>query len=103
MYTSLKPGEPGSFLDWVIKEPTTTWTKLCPQCQGHGGWNLKVDAYGSGKHFQTTCDVCCGWGWISPKRECVQHTWEFVKNLGRCYNRYKCTKCGAIDDVDSGD
>ena len=31
------------------------------------------------------------------------HEYTHVKNLGRCYNRYQCTKCGRTMDVDSGD
>jgi hypothetical protein len=31
------------------------------------------------------------------------HDWKFVENLGRCYNRYKCSKCGRQWDIDSSD
>ena len=32
-----------------------------------------------------------------------EHEWEHSATLGRCYNRYKCKKCGATKEVDSGD
>ena len=31
------------------------------------------------------------------------HEWEHVAELGRCYDRYKCKKCGAIKEVDTSD
>lgn len=31
------------------------------------------------------------------------HEDEHVANLGNCYNRYKCKKCGYTHDVDSSD
>lgn len=34
-------------------------------------------------------------------REC-EHTWT-TQNLGRCYNAYTCSKCGAYYTVDSSD
>ncbi len=37
------------------------------------------------------------------KYESCDHVWKFDVNLGRCYNQYKCTKCGALEQVDSGD
>jgi len=37
------------------------------------------------------------------KREMCDHYWLFDRNLGRCYNQYKCSHCGALSRVDSGD
>lgn len=31
------------------------------------------------------------------------HSYMHEKNLGRCYNRLRCSKCGRTIDVDSGD
>ena len=31
------------------------------------------------------------------------HELALVANLGRCYNRYRCTKCDRTFDIDSGD
>lgn len=32
-----------------------------------------------------------------------EHNYEHTANLGRCYNEYKCTKCGHVNTVDSSD
>lgn len=32
-----------------------------------------------------------------------EHKFVFDRNLGRCYNRYVCTLCGAFSCVDSSD
>jgi hypothetical protein len=34
--------------------------------------------------------------------KCV-HDWVHTRNLGKCYNEYKCEKCGTYNTVDSGD
>jgi hypothetical protein len=31
------------------------------------------------------------------------HKMEHTTRLGNCYNRYTCSKCGYVDDVDSSD
>lgn len=31
------------------------------------------------------------------------HDWKFLKEIGRCYVMYKCTRCGAIHRIDSSD
>ncbi len=36
--------------DWLADH-----TVPCPKCKGHGYWNLTLDAYGPGKHFQSLC------------------------------------------------
>jgi len=35
--------------------------------------------------------------------EKCRHKWVHTRNLGRCYNEYRCDSCGAIDAVDSSD
>jgi len=32
-----------------------------------------------------------------------EHEYEHTRNLGRCYNEYRCTKCKRIKTVDSSD
>lgn len=105
MYTSLKPTDPGAFQDWVKKEPMHGFVDECPKCRGFGGWNLQVNAYGAGKHFQCTCSVCYGWGYVKPSMLCTnggEHDWQYVKHLGNCWRQYKC-HCGAFTEVDSSD
>ena len=75
--------------------------ELCPKCHGHGGWILKKDAYGPGKHFLMGCDHCNGWGWAEPS-ECV-HEFKVGKSLGKCLHEWVCVKCGAARVVDSSD
>lgn len=103
MMDYLNPGDPDSFLDFEVKEQRKPDYVLCPVCQGHGGWNLRVHAYRHGDHFRAFCDQCSGSGWCHPDNAKCAHTWKFVANLGRCYNQYQCTKCGIKQNVDSGD
>lgn len=99
----LESTDPGAFQDWVKNKPSLVYTKECPVCQGYGGWNLTVNAYGPGRHFKCVCSTCNGYGYVHPDMKCTGHVWTFVENLGRCYNRYKCTKCDIFQDVDSTD
>lgn len=34
--------------------------------------------------------------------EC-EHEMKHTRNLGRCYNEYTCSKCGYVEQIDSGD
>ena len=107
---------PDAFLDYPgIKKPEYGHTKLCPKCKGHGGWNLRLNAYSLHNypntaenrhrysHFKCMCSHCSGWGYVLPTETCPGHEWQFLQNLGRCYNRYKCLICGKTSDVDSSD
>ena len=110
---------PDAFVDFT-KMALPVWAtpdqyKECPRCKGHGGWNLQRNAYSLHNyadtaenrhrysHFCAMCGHCKGWGFVSVKVTCPGHEWVFDKNLGRCYNRYRCTLCSAINDVDSSD
>lgn len=79
-------------------------TVLCPKCKGHGGWNLTLNAYGPGKHFQAHCSQCNGWGYVRPGRdaECI-HEDKHLRNTGNCLNVYGCVKCGREVEIDSSD
>jgi hypothetical protein len=35
--------------------------------------------------------------------ECSHRNSVHVRNLGRCYNEYRCTDCGLVFTIDSGD
>lgn len=95
---------PDAFVDWKhLEAPNPTFSKECPRCKGFGGWNLKMNSYGIGKHLQCQCSHCNGWGYVSSAETCEGHEWVFEENLGRCYNRYRCLKCGKKTNVDSGD
>lgn len=77
----------------------------CPRCKGYGYCVYIWDAYGPGKHFKGFCIQCNGYGVVrkdSKDASCV-HQYVHQKNLGRCYNREVCTKCGQTIDIDSSD
>lgn len=100
----LNPGDHRSFDGHtVVQNSSPLQYKHCPKCAGHGRWNLRVDAYGPGRHFVGVCDHCSGWGLVDVNQTCVNHNWKHTANLGRCYNEYTCTHCGAVSRVDSGD
>jgi len=100
----LEPTDPGAFQDMKVKDQPVKsfpgWTELCPECKGHGGWNMLLNEYGKGKHFQASCGACWGWGWHTPG-ECA-HKWDGKrKNVGNCLNVWTCSKCGLEREVDS--
>jgi len=110
------PNDPEAFVDYDGKKPPIKDFKECPVCKGYGGWNLQLNAYplrprlennSINRHFYShqkcNCNHCNGWGYVSQEITCDSHEWKFEKNLGRCYNRYKCAKCGLTKDVDSSD
>ena len=101
----LEPSDENAFLDFVKKEkrPDLNLYFECPRCKGYGGWNLTINAYGEGKHFRCSCNHCNGWGYVDIDSVDHIHDWQFVCNLGRCYNRYKCSICDREWDIDSSD
>ena len=81
---------------------------LCPLCKGHGMWNLKVDAYGKGRHFQRGCRQCNSWGWVdagSLDATCIHE----VEEVSRPANHRSgihvevCKKCGRKSSYDTSD
>jgi RecJ-like exonuclease len=108
---------PYAFVDFPKKDPKPEYgmTKECPVCKGHGGWNLELNAYPlhnyentpenrhKYSHFKACCSHCNGWGYTREDEDCDGHEWIFVKNLGRCYNQYECSKCGKTWNIDSSD
>ena len=111
----LSPTDDGAFADYPLRQPMHGLTKMCPRCEGHGGWNLRLNAYPlhdkadtaqnrhAFSHFKTGCGHCYGYGYVQDSETCEGHDWKFEKNLGRCYNRYACSKCNQTMDVDSSD
>ena len=109
----LEPTDPGAFDDF----PPVSIPKglvICPKCQGHGGWNLRLNAYSLHgypdtrenrhrySHFRASCSSCWGYGYLQPGQTCV-HEWDYYRTIGRCLHEWKCVKCGAIREVDSSD
>jgi hypothetical protein len=116
-FNFLDYNHPDAFVDFPVKEPYNDLKVLCPRCKGHGGWNLRLNAYNLHdhpdtpenrhrySHFRASCNHCDGWGYVSEETaaKCQGHEWKFVQNLGRCYNRYRCIHCGQLNNVDSSD
>lgn len=106
----LKPGDPGAFDGLTKQEPAPAQRMMgggavveCAQCRGHGKWNLKLDAYGPGKHFRASCNNCTGWGYVSAKQGNHIHEWDRGETVGNCLTRYTCAGCKEVWDVDSSD
>lgn len=120
-YLSVK--DKGAFRDWPRGEMkklremshASGYTKLCPVCKGHGGWNLQLNAYPLHlhkdtarnrhffSHFRAHCMHCNGWGWTSPAETCPGHQWVPVRKTGNCLTVHRCTVCGKEWEIDSSD
>ena len=90
--------------DTPVKEanPRYGYTVLCPKCEGHGTYNLELNAYGPGKHFKGCCQQCTGWGWVTPDNATCIHDWkQTAHDERRCLTNYQCSKCGKTETVDS--
>ena len=87
----------------AAKHPIPVGSVQCPKCKGHGGWNLRLNAYGPGRHFRAACDQCNHWGHTTAKDAQCVHTFDNGRNVGRCLTLYTCTKCGTKRTVDSSD
>ena len=126
MHTYLEHDSPDAFLDYPEEQPENVlrmarengMTQRCHVCKGHGGWNLRLNAYNlwdredtpenrhNFSHFKCSCGQCNGWGWIKPDSadaKCEKHEWVHAKNLGRCLHLYECKNCGKQHEVDSSD
>jgi hypothetical protein len=112
----MKPTDPDAFVDFP-KKPRATWMPddyvECPKCDGHGGWNLTLNAYNLWdrpdtpenrhrySHFVASCSQCWGYGWVDPKEtECI-HTYKFLRSTGNCLRQEKCTGCDKVIEIDS--
>jgi len=103
------------FSDIPLKQPPVSagLVHVCPKCRGHGGWNLRRNAYGPGKHFQCGCGQCNGWGFVDESdRLCVHGYRELtqaecrareIPHHGICWHVLECTSCGRRLSYDSGD
>jgi hypothetical protein len=103
--TLLTYDDPTAYEGLEKRKPRDPIAVECPKCNGHGGWILRRDAYGPGRHFRASCDNCWGWGYVKPgsKDANCLHEYQTDRNVGRCLNVWKCRKCGAEREVDSSD
>jgi len=54
-------------------------------------------------YFHDFCIVVPDSGDVMYRIAPCLHDMEHNKNLGNCYNQYKCTKCGKTRNIDSSD
>lgn len=106
---------PDAFVDWPVMQPAHGYTKPCPVCKCHGGWNLQLNAYSLHhypdtpenrhrySHFRATCGHCHGWGYVRPENTCPGHEWVHVRNTDRCLAEYQCKHCNVVAEFDSSD
>lgn len=108
---------PDAFTDYPPQEERlATWKKHhpnieptpCPACRGRGGHQLKLNAYGPGRHFACACGQCVGWGFVDAKAEprdatCIHKGVEIPERSRMCWHEYRCEKCGREWAVDSSD
>lgn len=109
----LESTDEGAFEGMTVKAMPSGKTAICPVCQGHGGWHLRLNA--SGKHFDCFCNQCNGYGWVkkdSPDATCVHETRELsqkecqdlnIIHFGSCWHVEQCKHCGKISSYDSSD
>lgn len=103
----LSPGDPGSFKDLPVRDKPEGRLAgpgrdhQCPKCQGRGGWNLLVDAYGPGKHFRSHCLQCSGWGWVKERDAICVHDWDETRGKRMGQRFYTCKSCGAVRETNS--
>ena len=83
-------------------KPSDEWVP-CPVCNGYGMWNLQLDAYGHGKHFQAACSQCNSYGYVPANSLHVMciHEMKTITHITCTYHKEKCTKCGYENYIDS--
>lgn len=106
-FTDLPVRTLAAFTDFADGSKRSGTFVLCPKCHGHGGWNLLLNQYGPGKHFQASCAQCWGWGWVagdSTDATCL-HDFHAIKpdQPFRCWHTDQCRKCGRTVSYSSDD
>lgn len=114
----LEPTDEGAFMDFPApreKPAHMADSVLCPKCHGHGGWNLKLNAYPLHSyadtpenrhrysHFRASCSQCNGWGWTEADNVDCIHDYAPHRTLAAYTHESKCTKCGHTVVYDSSD
>ncbi len=119
MHKYLEPTDPEAFTDYPLQSSEEAakyeMTVACPKCKGHGGWNLRLNAYPlHGKddnpenrhkfsHFRASCSHCQGWGYVTSDNADHVHDWVWVRNTGNCLNLHECSICKRQWEIDSSD
>jgi RecJ-like exonuclease len=102
------------YLDFPPVRPVPEGKKTCAACEGHGGYNVRLNAYPLHRyentrenrhlhaHFRHGCVNCNGLGYVPEDQDCV-HQWGERRTVGMSQHRYSCINCGSQWTVDSGD
>jgi hypothetical protein len=116
MKTYLEPTDPNAFVDFPEIPGPPEYIEsavICPQCKGHGGWNLELNAYPLHQyentpenrhmfsHFRASCSQCVGHGYVTPENSGHIHRWKRVGSIGNCLHLDECEVCGKQWQVDS--
>ena len=111
----IKSDSPDAFVDWpeVDRSDWPEGAIECPICKGHGGHNLRLNAYPlHGKedtpenrhtfsHFRCFCSTCWGWGYLPADDPCP-HDWSGeTRKIGNCLHEWTCVLCGKARVVDT--
>jgi hypothetical protein len=115
----LEPTDKDAFLDFPEKREVPEGKVECALCQGHGGWNLEINAYPHRMkpenredtaenrhlycHFRASCSNCNGWGYVDAVQGKHVHEWDNGRKIGNCLTEYGCKTCGEKQTVDSSD
>ncbi|HMN10953.1 MAG TPA: hypothetical protein PKD55_01360 [Bellilinea sp.] len=80
----LKATDDGAFLGMEKKDPQEYAEYRgsaveCPTCHGYGGWHLKLNAYGEGRHFDCSCSDCYGWGYLAEGERPYMEVFNEIK------------------------
>jgi hypothetical protein len=78
----------------------------CPVCKGYGHWNLELNAYGQGQHFNALCFQCFGWGWVAKRdSKCIHNFVDYQVPPGHRSGLHyaRCSKCKRETSYDTSD
>ncbi len=106
--------DPDAHVDFPEKPISPNYTpnaQECPRCKGHGGWNLRLNAYPLHSledtaanrhryaHFRASCPQCNGYGWTDDLA-CI-HDYERAESIAMFQHVEQCRKCGTSRLLDS--
>jgi hypothetical protein len=115
--TYIQSGDREAWVDYPAQKAVppsylSGYTKRCPTCRGHGGWNLLLSAFPlSGKdntvenrhlfsHMRATCHACSGHGWIRPDDDRCTHEFRMT-GVSNKLTHFSCVNCSAVVSWDT--
>lgn len=114
MQTFLDENSPDAHTDFPVKPERPDHlpgSQECPRCKGHGGWNLRLNAYPlhnlpdtpetrhRNAHFRANCPQCNGYGWTDDIA-CI-HEFVRVGSVAMHEHIDRCAKCATERIYDS--